>query len=49
MRNVYFNPLRREGGDVLSTKRCLAGLNFNPLRREGGDTIYFSTSTTRFK
>ena len=39
-----FNPLRREGGDVLSTKRCLAGLNFNPLRREGGDTIYFSTS-----
>ena len=34
-----FNPLRREGGDVLSTKRCLAGLNFNPLRREGGDIV----------
>ena len=49
---VYFNPLHREGGDtVLSTKRCLAGLNFNPLHREGGDpsSSSFGSQSSRFQ
>ena len=36
----YFNPLRREGGDVSPVKPSACGrVHFNPLRREGGDRI----------
>ena len=36
-RGIYFNPLRREGGDPCRCYRCIFGTYFNPLRREGGD------------
>ena len=40
MRGRYFNPLRREGGDVSPVKPSACGrVHFNPLRREGGDRI----------
>ena len=35
---VYFNPLRREGGDQGGSADRRSSGYFNPLRREGGDT-----------
>ena len=34
---IYFNPLRREGGDLKLLMSVLGVRDFNPLRREGGD------------
>ena len=39
---VYFNPLRREGGDTTILFMIHFVMNFNPLRREGGDIYIFS-------
>ena len=36
---IYFNPLRREGGDKVMVIVLWSDDNFNPLRREGGDII----------
>ena len=40
--SFYFNPLRREGGDIKSAASRLRPYNFNPLRREGGDNDFDS-------
>ena len=34
----YFNPLHREGGDLLQLFILLIRDDFNPLHREGGDS-----------
>ncbi len=36
-----FNPLRREGGDLLIIFPSSGSPDFNPLRREGGDSLAF--------
>ena len=42
---MYFNPLRREGGDQTSETSTRESLDFNPLRREGGDDVLAGTGT----
>ena len=37
-----FNPLHREGGDIVALRLSNCSFNFNPLHREGGDPIMAS-------